>query len=241
MKKVLLIDSGSGGVNVLVECVRVAPFFDYLLFCDNANLPYGDKTGKQLFEITRNNLKKIYKYFKFEIVVFACNTLTAICVEQCRKEFSDIVFIGTEPAIKPALAKYKEDEILLLATEGTIKNCKLLKKHPNIRKKAMPTLASQIDHNLDELETLKVFVRNELSERKEKAIVLGCTHYVALKNQIQEVLPHCEIFSGENGVARRLRAFSDESYINYQIQLVTSKIDDFRAKLLYYFNKKSEE
>ena len=105
----------------------------------------------------------------------------------------------------------------------------------------MPELASEIDANLDELGNLDKLLFAKLKGRSEKAIVLGCTHYVALKNQIQEVLPHCEIFSGENGVARRLRAFSDESCINYQIQLVTSKIDDFRAKLLYYFNKKSEE
>ena len=241
MRKVLLIDSGSGGANVLFECVKEAPYFDYLLFCDNANLPYGNKTAKQLFDITKNNLKKIYKFFKFEIVVFACNTLTAVCVEKCRKAFSNITFVGTEPAIKPALAKYKQSEILLLATEGTIRHSKLLKKYPQIKTKVMVSLASEIDKNLDELENLDGLLEKELAGVKAKALVLGCTHYVAVKEEIQKILPQVEIFSGENGVAWRLKTFSNENRANYQVQIITSKMSDFRAKLLYYFNKKSED
>ena len=44
MKNVLLIDSGTGGVNVLKECFKVVPKCNYLLFCDTKNLPYGTKS-----------------------------------------------------------------------------------------------------------------------------------------------------------------------------------------------------
>ena len=71
MEKVLLIDSGSGGINILKECVKVAPYCDYLLYCDNKNLPYGNKTKEQLLQITFKNLENIYKFFKFKIVIFA--------------------------------------------------------------------------------------------------------------------------------------------------------------------------
>ena len=69
MKKVLLIDSGSGGVNILKECVKVCPYADYLLFCDTKNLPYGSKSKEELIEITFKNLDEIHKFFPYEIVI----------------------------------------------------------------------------------------------------------------------------------------------------------------------------
>ena len=128
-----------------------------------------------------------------------------------------------------------------MATEGTIRHSKLLQLYPKIHKKVLKTLAHEIDHNLDVLENVNQLLNVELAGRTERAIVLGCTHYLAVKEQIQTILPNVEIFSGENGVARRLKTFADESRANYQVQIMTSKMGDFRAKLLYYFNKKSEE
>ena len=127
MKNVLLIDSGSGGVNILKECVKICPYCNYLLFCDHKNLPYGAKSKKELVEITEKNLLKIGNFFKFDIVIFACNTLTATVIDEMREKFCDIDFIGTVPAIKPALTEFKERDILLIATKTTLENNKLIK------------------------------------------------------------------------------------------------------------------
>ncbi len=211
MKKVLLIDSGSGGVNILKECVKVCPYCDYLLFCDDKNLPYGDKPIEILQQIVLKNLKDIQKFFKFEIVILACNTLSCTCLEKVRKEFPDTIFIGVVPAVKPALEKWKQNEILVLATENTLKNNILIRQNDKLLCKSMPKLAGLIDKNLDNLDAVIPYLQDELSSflnQKPKAIVLGCTHYLSVKKQIYEIIGDgVEFFDGTNGVARRLKYF----------------------------------
>lgn len=244
MRKVLLIDSGSGGVNILKECLKVYPCCDFLMFCDNKNLPYGSKTKEDLIQITTQNLEFVRDFFPFEFIVFACNTLTSTCIDFCREKFSDVEFVGTVPAIKPALEKFLEKEILVIATEATIKHNKLISKHPNINCLEMPDLASLIDENLDNLDCLTPYLEDELlsyingkkGEEKIKALVLGCTHYVALKPILEKILPEMEIFDGANGVARRIGTLVGGESGDYQVRIMTSENGDMWAKLWNYLN-----
>lgn len=236
MKNILLIDSGSGGVNVLRECVKVCPDGNFLLFCDDKNLPYGNKSNEELQKITYDNLTKIRKFFHFDVVVLACNTLTCACIDFCRKKFVDVVFVGTEPAVKPALQKFNESEILVIATPSTIQNSKLL-KNSNFKLKCMSNLAGLIDENLDDLSVLKDYLESELGGISCKAIVLGCTHYFAIKDILQEIFPNVEIFDGGKGVARRLKSIIQPQSENFQTQIMTSGDEKLLAKLIYYYFK----
>lgn len=239
MKKVLLIDSGSGGINILKECVKIVPYCDYLMFCDSLNLPYGNKSKEELIEITLKNLKNVYKFFKFDIVILACNTLTSTCISACREIFKDVIFIGTVPAIKPALLKFSPEEILVLGTKATIEHNILINKTKGLNLKIMPNLASDIDENLDNLQVLKSGLKEELSNYKVKAVVLGCTHYFALREMFQEILgDNVEIFDSANGVARRLQYFvGEQSNVGFQVQLMTSKDDDSLGRFWWFYNK----
>ena len=237
MEKVLLIDSGTGGVNILRECVCVCPHCDFLLFCDTKNLPYGNKSKEELVAITINNLEKIRQFFAFNVVVLACNTLTSTCIDECREKFKDVAFVGTEPAVKPALKYFKPQEILVLATAGTIEHNKLLKS-ANFQTMAMPELASQIDQNIDNLQVLKPVLEEKFANISAKAVVLGCTHYVSTKNILLSILPpKTLIFDSENGVARRLKQLVKNDESSYRVQIMTSSEDEMRQKLLWaYFN-----
>lgn len=234
MKNVLLIDSGSGGVNILKECVKICPYCNYLLFCDHKNLPYGAKSKKELVEITEKNLLKIGNFFKFDIVIFACNTLTATVIDEMREIFCDIDFIGTVPAIKPALTEFKERDILLIATKTTLENNKLIAKYKNsgIKFKALNKLAPLIDENLDEIEKIYPYLKKEL-KGNFKAIVLGCTHYMAVENLLKDIYKDAKIFDSSNGVARRLLSFVQERNLGYQVQIYCED-DKMRAKLWWY-------
>lgn len=240
MKKVLLIDSGSGGANVLLQCVKNAPFFDYLLFCDNKNLPYGNKSKNYLLSITLKNLRKIKKVFDYEIVIFACNTLTATCLEKCKEKFSKITFLGVTPALEDALEKYEERDVVVVATEQTLINSEIIRLHKNVACKIIPNLAMLIDKNLDNLECLEGYLKGCFSGQNPKAVVLGCTHYVAILEILKKILPKTEFFSGERRVAEVLKSLKDEERANFQVQFLVSKEDDFLSKMLFYFNKKSE-
>lgn len=248
MKNVLLIDSGSGGVNILKECVKVCPYCNFLMFCDDANLPYGNKTKRQLQEITLKNLQNIRRFFKFDIVILACNTLTCTCLDFVRKKISDVIFIGTVPAVKPALEKFDESEILVLATQVTLKHNVLIQKHPNLKKLCLPSLASDIDSHLDELESLKDGLKEEFNEiiKKQgcpKSVVFGCTHYVAVKDILQEILGEdVQFFDSMSGVARRLLHFvsEQEDFDNkkepdFKVQLMVSGKQELLAQFWNYY------
>ena len=236
MKNVLLIDSGSGGVNILKECVKVCPYSNYLLYCDHENLPYGEKSKAELLELTEKNLQKIHSFFKFDIVIFACNTLTATVIDEMREKYKNITFIGTVPAIKPALSEFKEKDILLIATKTTIKNNKLIGKYRNseIKFKALSRLAPLIDEHLDELDLIYPYLKRQLSG-DFKALVLGCTHYKAVEKIIKEIKPNVKIFDSANGVARRLLHFIQGRTFGYQVQIYCEN-SELRAKFWWYYN-----
>lgn len=237
MKNVLLIDSGSGGVSVLKECVKIAPSCNYLLFCDTKNLPYGNKTKDELEKITIENLKRIQLFFKFDIVILACNTLSSTCLKKCRETFPNIIFIGTVPAIKPALNEFKPEEVLVLATPTTIQNNELIRDNPNLILKPMPDLAKKIDENLDNIDHLLPNLKEQLQGIKPKAVVLGCTHYSAIKPLLSSILgDDIKIFDGANGVARRLKSFIDDDMTNYQVQIMVSGNENFVSNLWWFFN-----
>lgn len=235
MKNVLLIDSGSGGINILKECVHVCPYCNYLLFCDALNLPYGNKSKEELIDITKKNLNRIYSFFKFEIVILACNTLTATVIDEMREKYKNVIFVGTVPAIKPALIDFKEEDILVLATESTIKNNKLIKKHKNVRCLALNDLAPLIDENLDNLDILEPYLEDKI-KGDFKAIVLGCTHYVAISKLLKKILPNITLYDSANGVARRLKSYLNYEKEEFQVQLFCDKTENLGKFWYYYFN-----
>ncbi len=240
MKNVLLIDSGSGGVNILKECVKVCPYCNYLLFCDDLNLPYGSKTKEKLQEITTRNLTNIKGFFNFDVVILACNTLTCTCLEHVRKVFPDVIFIGTVPAVKPAIERFKEEDVLVLATPVTIKHNVIINKHA-VKTLALENLARDIDAHLDELEVLEDGIKAELKDFKTfipKAVVLGCTHYVAVENILKKILgDNVTFFNSANGVARRLKYFVDmeAEEKGYQVQIMVSGNQNNLAKFWWWF------
>lgn len=211
MKNVLLIDSGTGGVNVLKECFKVVPKCNYLLFCDTKNLPYGTKSKEELIDITQTNLEKIQNFFKFDIVILACNTLTATVLEQMRIRYNEKLFIGTVPAIKPALLEFDARDILVIGTSATLKHNKLVQKYKDsgMQFLALDSLATLIDENLDNLSSLDDFLKQNLKS-SFKVIVLGCTHYVSIKKNLKRIFPNVKIFDSANGVARRLESLIDD-------------------------------
>ena len=228
MKKILFIDSGSGGINVLAHAIKKGLGGDFLYYADMKNLPYGDKNKRELEEIAKQILQNVYEFFKFEIVVFACNTLTTSAIEKMRKTFSQTIFIGVEPAVRPALKKFKQEEVLLMATNRTLENMWW-------EGVCVPNLPKLIDENLLSLEKLEEYVTLHLQPYKDrKAIVLGCTHYLAIKGLIQKNFPQIKIFDSNEGVVNRLKTFTGKG--DYKVQFMSSGNFD-NSIISNYFQK----
>lgn len=206
--KIGVFDSGKGGTSVLREIKKLLPDEEYYYLADSKNCPYGDKTDEELYTIVTNNVESL-RDWGAKIIVIACNTATTKCIDKLREDFKDLIFVGTEPAVKLAVSTGAKN-ILVLATPGTIKSerlATLLKENQKpgqlITLLPCPGLADAIEH--DKGVDVKL---NELLKNIEQpdVVVLGCTHYSLIKDKIQPFFPNAILIDGNVGVAKRVKA-----------------------------------
>lgn len=207
-----IFDSGSGGLSVLREILRVLPRERYVYYADNANCPYGEKTP----EFIQNRCRVITEYLLSrgaQIIVVACNTATAAAITTLRNEYP-IKFIGMEPAVKPAALSSKSGVIGVLATAGTLKGSKYLttkgiyeddvKIVEHVGQGFVELVENGILDGPQAEETVRKSLQPLLDAGADR-IVLGCTHYPFLRDVIQRVAgPDVQIIDPAPAVARHL-------------------------------------
>ena len=195
---VVVFDSGIGGLNLLYECARRVPSAHYLYLSDNKNVPYGNRSPEEILSLTLAALSNIKVACPSALVV-ACNTVTAHCIDELRRIFPFPV-IGIQPAVKQAAAGGK---CLVLATEATVKSSSFLSlvaRYGNENTRVVPcrNLAEYVERNVTKLPP--VLPEGLLPNEKADAIVLGCTHYTFVKEQIKNFY-NCPVFDGIAGTA----------------------------------------
>ena len=202
-----VLDSGLGGVTVLRELVKTVKNAKFLYYCDSVNNPYGDKSEDEVYSIVKNIVDFLLDKGCVAIVI-ACNTASAICVKRLREEYPDTLFIAIEPAYKMVYDYNPEGKTLVMATEGTIKSEKFLtlfNKYDNHKTILLPCkgLAELIEEgNEDEINQ---YLESNLSRYKDiDNVVLGCTHYPLIKDNIRKVLGDVNFFDGSLGVSKEL-------------------------------------
>ncbi|MBR6602986.1 MAG: glutamate racemase [Clostridia bacterium] len=245
-KPIGVFDSGVGGVSVLRELVRIAPFENIIYYGDSANAPYGDKSTEEVRELAFAAFNKLISMGAKAIVV-ACNTATGASVRLLREQYPDIPIVGIEPAIKPAVI-YGEtvlgksdgsSKVLVMATPVTISQSKFAHlteeydKRANIIPLPCPRLAELIeagDPNSIEVEN---YLKELLAPYKDvDSVVLGCTHYPFSASLIGELLPGVKIFDGGLGTAkealRRIEAagLKNENKTEGSISFISSKNEE---------------
>ena len=190
-----IFDSGSGGLSVLREIVRLLPDEKYVYFADNAFCPYGEKTVAEIqaraHVITDRLLAE-----GAQIIVVACNTATAAAIADLRESYPAIRFIGMEPAVKPAAIGTRTGVIGVLATAGTLKGSKYLNTKGRFEDDVK--IVEHVGQGFVELvesgdldspkaeQVIRESVTPLLAECAD-TIVLGCTHYPFLAPVIQRV------------------------------------------------------
>ena len=206
-----VFDSGIGGLTTLKEIRKILPNENYIFYADTKNNPYGEKPQEELHAIVKN----IVEYFiskNVKLIVIACNTATTRLISILRKNYSNMIFVGTEPAIKVACDKnYKNT--LVLGTPSTIKSNrtkelvhKNIKDNQNIYLVSCEGLANAIENRNNPLikELLDKYL-NPYIDKNIDSIVLGCTHYPIIKDKIQKYFKNIKIFDGNIGVAKQVK------------------------------------
>ncbi len=222
--RILLFDSGMGGLTV-ANAVRVQMPEAHLVYAaDNAAFPYGawkeDALVKRIVAVIGALIEKADPH----IVVIACNTASTIALAQLREAYK-VPFVGTVPAIKPAAAQTKSGVIGVLATPGTVSreythalihtyayHCKVfLHGAKRLAEMAEQKLKGKAP-DLDELRNEIAPVFRKRDGQKTDVVVLGCTHYPLLVEDMLKVQPWLvKYIDPAPAIARRVADVLDET------------------------------
>ena len=211
-QKIGILDSGIGGTTILSEIKRLLPKEDYIYYADSKNNPYGEKTEKEINYIVNNIVNYLINEKNCKMIVLACNTATTRCMKNLKKNYPNTPFIGTVPAIKVACDNnYKNT--LVLATPSTIDSlrtkeliCDNKKPGQEITLISCDGLAHAIEtNNQKQINKILSKIKEQVKEKNIDSIVLGCTHYPLIKEQINKIFPDIPQLDGSLGVAKEVK------------------------------------
>ena len=211
-----IIDSGIGGKGIEKEIKKLIPNEKIIYFADTENFPYGTKKVDELHEILEKNIATMIKK-GVTIIVLACNSATVTSVEYLRNKFN-IPIVGVEPAIKPASEITKTKNIAVFCTPITAKGGSvddLIEKYCtgiNVYKIPFPNLAGYIERGETKKATSEVaFIWLKYKDKNIDVVVLGCTHYTLIKDEIQKIVGEgIKIIDSNKAVAKQVKKVYDK-------------------------------
>lgn len=211
---ILFLDSGVGGLTIL-RAVRARLPQAPLVYCaDSAGYPYGTKSEAEITTRVPALLGRLVERVRPAAIVIACNTASTIALAHVRAAL-DVPVIGTVPAIKPAAERSKTRVIGVLGTESTVRqpyvsdlsrrfaaDCTVLRYGaPRLVAAAEATLRGTppdpgtIRFALDGL-------RRQPGAERMDMVVLACTHFPLLLDELQREAPALRFIDGADGIAR---------------------------------------
>lgn len=240
-------DSGVGGISVLKKAMEILPEEDFIYYGDSLHAPYGEKDVETIKKLSMN-VTEFLLAKNCKAIVVACNTATSAAVEALREIYAPIPIIGIEPALKVAIEKTIEGEILVLATNRTLVEKKfnvLLNRYQKDRKiftLALQGLVEIIENGHDFQEKAYQYLYQILPKELPNlsAVVLGCTHYPFVKPSLRRIFPkNTMIVDGSEGTAKHLRdVLIQEDLLNQdnpnrKVSLYNSSPQEEMIKLSY--------
>ena len=209
----LFFDSGVGGLSVLGPTRALLPNAPIVYAADSAGFPYGTKTEVELAERIPALLGRLVEWFDPRLVVIACNTASTIALDHARAAL-DVPVVGTVPAIKPAAEMSKSRVIGVLGTEATVRqpyvdnlaaqfaaDCTIV-RHGSAELVALAE-AKLAGEAVDPGAIAKA-VRPLAETENLDTIVLACTHFPLLAEELAAALPNVRFVDGGPGIARRI-------------------------------------
>ncbi|RXF73016.1 glutamate racemase [Hansschlegelia zhihuaiae] len=200
--RVLVFDSGLGGLTVLAELVKAIPGADFVYAADDAGFPYGALDDQRLVARVVAVMERLVAREVPDLVVVACNTASTLALPALRARFA-LPFVGTVPAVKPAVAASITGLVTVLATPGTVRREHTramidafagkaevtLVGAPNLAAYAEAELrGAPVDDALMNAEIAPCFVERRDGARTD-VVALACTHFPLLTRRFEAVAP----------------------------------------------------
>ena len=215
-QRVLVFDSGVGGLSVCREIIACKPQLELHYLSDNAAFPYGEKTAEQLISRASTVLLKACQQIKPNIVVIACNTASTVVLPSLREQLS-IPIVGVVPAIKTAATMSKTKTFALLATPGTVERNytqQLIDEHAS-KCRVIRVGSSQLVRHIEayihgeQLDT--AFLQQIIKQLTEQVggneidtVVLGCTHFPLIGEQLKKIRNQWQWVDSGAAIANRV-------------------------------------
>lgn len=211
--KIGFFDSGLGGLIALKAVAKALPQYDYEFYGDTAHLPYGDKSEEEIFELTKAGIVHLFNRDCL-LVVVACNTASAETLRRLqdgflKNEYPDHRVLGVIIPTVEELVAADIKHALLVATKRTVDSRKYeveldkLTAAPLITACATPELVPLIESG--EHEAAFESLSSTIGQRGEvDGVILGCTHYSLLKDELRARFPQLTILSQDEIIPDKL-------------------------------------
>jgi len=209
------MDSGVGGLTVVKEVLRQLPQEQIIYFGDTARAPYGPRKPEEVVRFTREIADYLTR-FKPKMLVLACNTATAVALDDIRSRV-DIPVVGViKPGARAAVKASRTGRIGVIGTEGTVKSgayegaLREISAQLEIVSLACPDLVPLVEAGECDSPHAWETVRRSLAPLafgELDCLILGCTHYPFLAAPIAEVMGHSvELISSAEETVREIGA-----------------------------------
>lgn len=238
-------------VNAIAQTFKGAEIF---YIADTLAAPYGGKSREQILEHSFDVADYLIKTHQIDALIVACNSATSAAIQSLREQFPNLIVVGTEPGIKPAIESTTTGNVGVLATQATLTGEKYqlladklsTKKSVTLHEQACPGLTEQIELGDTQSAQTYSMLESWLTPMKQKSvdtIVLGCTHYPLIANCIKQIMgEHIKLIETGDAIAKRLQELSEESgHINDgQLQVYVYFTGDININMVDNILKKWE-
>ncbi len=214
-------DSGLGGLTCIPNLMTLLPNEKIIYFGDTARTPYGSKAvptiqhfSRQIADfLVRNNVK---------MIVIACNTVSATCLEDLQKRFPDVPVVGIIQPVAERIADTcsNMNKIGIIGTKVTVNSgayqelIHALNPKLDISAVATPAFVPLIEEGIIQNDimdlTIQYYMDDFILENRLDTIVLGCTHYPLIRSNIQRLYPDVRIINPSEEIAYSIKRILKE-------------------------------
>jgi len=250
-----IFDSGVGGLTVASAIKQLLPHEQLIYFGDTAHLPYGDKSDDTIIGYSRH-IADFLLDKDVKVLLIACNTASAVAYNDLVTYIGDKVYIVNviDPAVDYMVEHYPHEEVGVIGTKGTIKSGtyerKLLEKDQamQVRSLATPLFVPMIEEGFVYDDISNAIIRSYLSQdhlKGIKSLILGCTHYPIIKNQIRKFFNfQVDVIDSANTVAAYLKNILEKNNLlnsglkNKHLYYVSDYTEYFEAIARMFFEER---
>ena len=193
-KPIGIFDSGFGGITILRELLKLMPNENYIYLGDNKNIPYGDKSKKEIIKLS-SKMADFLINKNCKILVIGCNTISASASEILKEKYN-IPIIEVISNACAEVNKISKNNISIMATDFTVKskiylrkikeNNKEIKITQIVCKKLCPMIENGWESFEDRFEILNNYIKK--INPNSDSLLLACTHYPLIIKDIKKVL-----------------------------------------------------